>query len=777
MANQAATAESRPDYQYKELEENEVRFVTILPAPEFDDDIILQISHGQLPRVSGESQERSGRRRMSPKEVRETLPSDWKAFQSNDGRFLFVHYQNLSERLYDKTSWVHPDSSIDPGLYLPPEKIDSQPKYEALSYTWGSPSHTQDADMGYIIQATPSPDGTESFAKLSLTPNLASAIRHLRFRDRRRKLWIDAICINQESISERNAQVLRMVDIYRIAHRVVVWLGPSSSTSANALKTIAHLGKQTVYTTDCCVSWSPDATESPKWDTRTRLPYTTETFRSIADIYAREWFKRVWVVQEIQLARDAVVFCGHDSISWDRLWEATGMLLKNYHIDRSLLPTEHVDMAWMLGRKDFGARGSIETVLSGLGRLATEPRDLVYGLLGLLPPRLRSRIQPRYGSQNEWEAYRDVFLEHTEFVQRLEMTNPFNLPKGVRVQDSRPSWVPDLKNKSLQPWDFFCGGTHLAAGYSRSWVKSSYVQSETVGNRHLLALTVEGVQCATVSRVKDMSTPAKLGISAMTQAMRRLASEHSRGDSTSLYVTGETFDSALAKTFSQGYYKERKPGYNDPILKTWLNVLFSPATMSMSTRGALQPESATLKDEAEYEKLVRCMKETILPVFKTRPYFETKEGYVGVGPPDSQHGDIVVVLLGCDRTVFLRPNPLESNTFTVVGNAYTYGLGDATALLGPLPEPWSIQIFGDVEEPTVAKFWNAETGKPSEDDPRLGPLPDEWKRVYRDRTADDPYIFQPFLNRVTGETITHDPRMSPEALRARGVNLRTFTLV
>jgi hypothetical protein len=55
--------------------------------------------------------------------------------------------------------------------------------------------------------------------------NLFQALRHLRQPSASRMLWIDAICINQSDISERNQQVQQMADVYTRAHRVIAWIG------------------------------------------------------------------------------------------------------------------------------------------------------------------------------------------------------------------------------------------------------------------------------------------------------------------------------------------------------------------------------------------------------------------------------------------------------------------------------------------------------------------------------------------------------------------------
>lgn len=85
---------------------------------------------------------------------------------------------------------------------------------------------------------------------MAVSQNLALALRYLRSRDQVRTLWIDAICINQEDTDERSEQVGRMSDIYKLADKVIAWLGPSSTGGSVAMTTLDHLGCQVEFTRD-----------------------------------------------------------------------------------------------------------------------------------------------------------------------------------------------------------------------------------------------------------------------------------------------------------------------------------------------------------------------------------------------------------------------------------------------------------------------------------------------------------------------------------------------
>lgn len=117
----------------------------------------------------------------------------------------------------------------------------------------------------------------------------------------------------------------------------------------------------------------------------------------------------------------------------------------------------------------------------------------------------------------------------------------------------------------------------------------------------------------------------------------------------------------------------------------------------------------------------------------------------------------------------------EDGCFTVVGPAYVHGLMDSEALLGPIPHPWRVQQIQH-EGRFSLRFLNTETNNLSVEDPRLPALKSEWQRIYRYYTADDPLYFAEFRNVITGQVMNSDPRLLPEALESRGVDLRTFTL-
>ncbi|KAH7360040.1 heterokaryon incompatibility protein-domain-containing protein, partial [Pyrenochaeta sp. MPI-SDFR-AT-0127] len=90
--------------------------------------------------------------------------------------------------------------------------LDYAPKYEAISYTWGDPNVKNQIWI----------DG-KSFDTMG---NSRNALHELRLRHVSRVIWLDAICINQEDLTEKSSQVLLMRNIYEKASEVVIWLSP-----------------------------------------------------------------------------------------------------------------------------------------------------------------------------------------------------------------------------------------------------------------------------------------------------------------------------------------------------------------------------------------------------------------------------------------------------------------------------------------------------------------------------------------------------------------------
>ncbi|KAF4500396.1 heterokaryon incompatibility het-6 [Fusarium agapanthi] len=294
--------------------------------------------------------------------------------------------------------------------------ITFQPDYEALSYVWGDMKPVRYINLG----------GQD----ISITPNLHLALIHLRSPDTVRTLWVDALCINQSVHGERNQQVRNMGDIYKSARQVVVWLGDAADDSHLVFQ---HLNDETI----------PDSFHSG-------LPPPEDKRRAWSALVIRPWFFRTWVIQEIALAKRAVMMCGEEEMLWmntkigynlDFSGGAKGLSTPRRaigdHPIKGFDPDSHVWSLRVLGV------GSDPMSILRYSRVCqtTEIRDKIYGILGLFEPGF---ILVDYDLPVE-----DIFLQFTEAV--IKLTKDLSILENIgakRSYPNLPSWVPDFTNIS-----------------------------------------------------------------------------------------------------------------------------------------------------------------------------------------------------------------------------------------------------------------------------------------------------------------------------------------
>jgi hypothetical protein len=115
------------------------------------------------------------------------------------------------------------------------------PFYETISYCWESPGAVAPLILNGSMVSVPS--------------SSEAAVRRMRFSDKPRVLWIDAICINQSSLSERSDQVAFMSTIYSRANRNLVYLGEDDTAVAErAIENVEILYAEMRVATNNCES-------------------------------------------------------------------------------------------------------------------------------------------------------------------------------------------------------------------------------------------------------------------------------------------------------------------------------------------------------------------------------------------------------------------------------------------------------------------------------------------------------------------------------------------
>ena len=171
--------------------------------------------------------------------------------------------------------------------------LDAQPKFKALSYTWGN----QPCDQQISI------DGSVFMVR----PSLWALLKRLQHQDKPTIIWIDAICVNQNDLAERKHQVGLMRKIYTQAELVIAWLGEMSRETEEALAAdlfILRHGKEA--------------------DQRTANETITDAaLAGLDDLASRGYWRRAWIVQELVLARTVSLWFGtkgvmsfHEFVGW-----------------------------------------------------------------------------------------------------------------------------------------------------------------------------------------------------------------------------------------------------------------------------------------------------------------------------------------------------------------------------------------------------------------------------------------------------------------------------
>ena len=590
-----------PCYRYTQLstEAQDIRLLKLLPG-RFEEPVRLSLFHTPFVPPNEPLQQR-----LSTNVLDDTLPPGWRVFETLEGRYVF----NREET--GETSWSHPDPSFGTAPYSDPIKEDVnkgfQPKYEALSYTWGSMKELQTA---YIDTSVGHSSPGDLFATISISQNLDLALRHLRYPERCRTLWVDAVCINQTDVSERCEQVKRMGDIYKFAWRVLVWLGPEANESGVAISLLRHLGMQSEETVQGLRIRSPDCTEPNWFQTWLRLPYSTSDWCAIRDLAFRPWFERQWVFQEIQLSNNqAVLQCGYDEISWPLLRRAVICLR-----DKQGIPLwdlrQRLDLLFSSAqdRRQTSLRRLFETTWE---LKCSDPRDKVYGIMGLAPPAILREIYPDYSLSTE-AVYKDAFLVQLSHVHRLELL-PYCHLRERRIKG--PSWVPDFSaQRSMRIL------VQFASGFSCS--EATYISPGT--------LEVTGVSCATVQHV---SRPLlDLGNSrTILEVIRTWEQLNMQQDCR--IGTGESLIDAFVSTLRLNLLKERFPSFSIPTLQEWRQTFMAKYSCSSDTHADSFPDI----DEDFYW----C---------RGRTFVTSVEGYIGLCPIGASPGTLIP---GCHTEVTL----------------------------------------------------------------------------------------------------------------------------
>ncbi|KAH8588292.1 heterokaryon incompatibility protein-domain-containing protein [Bisporella sp. PMI_857] len=374
---------------------------------------------------------------------------------------------SYSYRLVDPSSRGFRLAILQPSAHFPASitcnlvevTLDDHPIYEALSYAWGDPK----------IQATLQIEG----ASLKVTTNLELALRYLRLPDRPRTIWVDAICIDQSNIKERNQQVGLMKGIYSSCAVDLVWIGESDECTQSVIDAVRRMKSLNLQRLTDRGAKDFGIIGSDKLVSLSKLGLDDIGSRGLPELleYPTLW-ERVWVMQEIACCPRAVLVVGKLTLPWETL---SSILDHSGTPDRYHLPFSHQRYdkdIWDAFSKVQVIEHQREalnltvpinsTLLDVLSRFratySTDPRDKIYGLLGLATDNLD--IIPDY-KKTPQEVYIDVARAQINSAQNLDIITQSLWPLGhtsstapcaewrysgnpSSLVENLPSWLPNF---------------------------------------------------------------------------------------------------------------------------------------------------------------------------------------------------------------------------------------------------------------------------------------------------------------------------------------------
>lgn len=687
------------NYQYTELKTGETRILSVLPADDFSDPIRISIRHTRLP------------------------PSC----------FGFQHHAMV-------------ECLTACGL----SDADKYPEYYALSYVWGS------AENPKLVYVDAAPEAADT---ISITNNLDAALRHIRRKKKPLVIWIDAICIDQGNLEERGLQVALMDIIYTAAKKVLIWLGPEEHGSHQVMQRLAWMGERLVVH-DGFVAPNPTGPplgpDEANWLSLTEaLPGSEYQLRDLVSFFERPWFGRLWIRQEIFLARQALVVCGKTILSWELFRSAAICLAAKGGFKEHEMSLIDIRFNKIKGVVLNVCSNSVVAYPCSYRYLRwdhqgiqfTDPRDAIYAIKSIVHPGDAALdIQPDYTIETA-ELFQEVCVRLFERQRRTDFLYSCELASIATY--NLPTWVPD--------WATSPSARHLETNWSACGFLSA--QGSHLGEG---ILRVSGIRIGQVHRVK-----------AQWREMRPLNLWEF------VYFVHESFPDPY------DFDREYKEGvtYIDAYCRVLMaekfrEVIYPPKEDLMITLSFPRAKRALFKIryfDSRWDDITVLAKDPdVVALFYqgshvvNKYFIRTKEGWQGLAPQNTREGDIVCVVLGCRFPMVLRKDTWMStpdrDRWKVVGPCQAEEFMSGQAIYGDKVSHVYRRVklrHGDTErfvDGEHAGLQELSTGAICTDPVEvlvkmLGIQPSVWSRW------------------------PHRLEVPPDTLRAAGVKLRDFDLV
>lgn len=310
--------------------------------------------------------------------------------------------------------------------------LSDKPEYEALSYVWGSESAP--ASIQLANRTVP------------VSPTVHDALLRLRLPDQNRALWVDQLCINQQDLDEKMRQVRLMRDIYTLCSQCIVWMGEIRKDlrleDAEAVFQFFHYMAE--------VERVGHGNAVLPATVRDNMAGMTEAMKSLA--YAgNPWWERIWTVQEAALPQSVAFQWGPLSLPWDVLDDGYSMWAKgdchNIMSERQafIVGEIMIHYAWLYNAR-FQRSDLWVLIQTWRFRFATDPRDKIYGLLGLCDAGRLPQTELCDYNHSAPRVFSTLTRELILDMKELKPLIPYPRPDVANLTPNMPSWAMDLQS-------------------------------------------------------------------------------------------------------------------------------------------------------------------------------------------------------------------------------------------------------------------------------------------------------------------------------------------
>ncbi|KAL2206164.1 HET-domain-containing protein [Sarocladium strictum] len=577
----------------------------------------------------------------------------------------------------------------------------------------------------------------KSFGYIKVTENLRKVLLGLRLEDEYRVLWIDSLCIDQDNSVEKSDQIQRMMGIYGMATNTVAYLGEYDETmklAFEAIRILAALKDKTSKEQEAALHHLFSRRIFPRPASQWNLEHSenyTDAWAAVMAFLELPWFHRVWIIQEVVLSDRPVLFAQKTQLPWQNLVQACEIIDRSNTYIREV-GFGHISIPLLLERSRLATRAALRAGLKGplsrqdpvaeewllschyttlqvraRGFAASDPRDHVFALLGiakghsnLLPAADYSTTLAEVYTRTAYAWY------HNDGECSLHFLTCVN---GSYDADDLPTWVPDWR----RPWTI---GPITAKIKTRKPKDFPYQHLKRVRFPDLskprlempLTLTVRGMQLLTVRDVepiKGAQNCEKLRhatlINTFPEPYPTTYMTYRDAFALVLPPVGDRFLDKFGP-LSEGFWSYRlrdrdrhriRPvfggdtanfkGVDLPLIVKFHNGHKSKPSIYIKdpspVRGPSEPrytQSDLYKDFPSH--LWRLEPDVGENPERTRVWFITDEGLMGLANHITKPGDVVVHLFGANTPHVLRKKETQEGRtiWGYVGEAFVLGIMD-----------------------------------------------------------------------------------------------------